>query len=136
MMKKEKCCLLVEDDREDQDFFLDALHSVSSSTGCYTVSNGEEALVMLLQKDCAPDYIFTDLNMPRMDGLEFLRNLRAIEQFKSIPVIVYSSDYSEEQIRKAQALGAVAFYSKTRMDVLKEILRKYFPEHRNTFSIL
>ena len=135
-MKKEKCCLLVEDDREDQEFFLDALHTVSSSTGCYAVGNGEEALLTLLQKGCEPDYIFTDLNMPRMDGIEFLRNLRAIERFRSIPVIVYSSDYSEEQIRKAQALGAIAFYSKTGMDVLKEILKKYFPAHKNTFSIL
>jgi CheY-like chemotaxis protein len=125
-MKKEKYCLLVEDDPEDQEFFIDALHHVSSTTGCYAVSNGEEALYTLLQVDFNPDYIFTDLNMPKMDGFEFLRILRNMERFRNIPVIVYSSDYSEELIQKVKALGVMAYYSKTRIGALKDILKKYF----------
>ena len=127
-MRKEKYCLLVEDDPDDQDLFIDALHHVSSTTGCYAVSNGEEALYTLLQADFNPDYIFTDLNMPRMDGFEFLRILRSMERLRNIPVIVYSSDYSEEQIQKLKALGVMAYYSKTRIGVLKEILKQYFRE--------
>jgi CheY-like chemotaxis protein len=126
-MNSKPCCLLVEDDPEDQEFFLDALHSASSDAGCYAVSNGEEALFTLLQDDFEPDYIFTDINMPRMDGLEFLRILKGLEKFRDIPVIVYTSDYSEDQIKKVKALGAIAIYSKTRWSALKEILKKYFP---------
>lgn len=121
-----KTCLLVEDDPEDQEFFLDALHRVSEKTGCYAVSNGEEALSTLLEEDLFPDYIFTDINMPKMNGFEFLAVLKGIEKFKDIPIIIYSSDYSEEKIQKAKRLGAAAFYSKTRVNVLRSILTKYF----------
>ena len=109
MSSKTKCCLLVEDDPEDQEFFIDALHSISSTTGCYAVANGEEALVTLAQEQFTPDYIFTDINMPRMGGLEFLKNLKRIEKFRNIPVIIYSSEYSEVQIQKVKSLGAQPF---------------------------
>ena len=128
MSSKTKCCLLVEDDPEDQEFFIDALHSVSSTTGCYAVTNGEEALFTLAQERFNPDYIFTDINMPRMDGLEFLEKLKGIEKFRNIPVIIYSSKYSEVQLQKVKTLGASAIFSKTRMGALKEILKKYFQE--------
>jgi CheY-like chemotaxis protein len=136
MMTDGKCCLLVEDDPEDQEFFIDVLHSISTTAGCYAVANGEDALFTLLNEDFRPDYIFTDLNMPRMGGLEFIKILKGIEKFKTIPVIVYSSDYSEEQIQKVKALGASAIYSKTRMGALKGILNKYFADSSNGRTIL
>lgn len=136
MAKGMKSCLLIEDDPEDQEFFLDALHSISSTTGCYAVANGEEALFTLLQDGVLPDYIFTDLHMPRMGGLEFLKIIKSIEKFRNIPVIIYSSDYSDEQIQKVKGLGADAIYSKNRMSALKDILKKYFAEPPNGSTIL
>lgn len=127
-MIRNRCCLLIEDDPEDQEFFMQALREVSSTTGCYAVGNGAEALRALLQENVRPNYIFTDIHMPLMDGFEFLKELRGIEQFKDIPVIVYSSDSSVQQIQRTRTFGVTAFYSKARMDVLQEILRKYFPE--------
>lgn len=128
-MERGKYCLLVEDDPEDQEIFMDALHHVSPTTGCYAVSNGEEALFTLMQEAFLPDYIFTDLNMPRMDGFEFLKILRDIKKFRDIPVIIYSSYYSEEHIQKAKAFGVTAVYSKSRVSVLKDILRRHFSEN-------
>jgi CheY-like chemotaxis protein len=128
IMTKVKCCLLVEDDPEDQELFIDALHSITSTVGCYAVANGEEAMFTLLQEGLEPDFIFTDLNMPRMNGLEFLKTVRSIERFKSIPIIVFSSEYSEELIEKVKRLGASAFYSKTRPGILVDILKRYFVE--------
>ncbi len=131
-MSKEKYCLLVDDDPEDQEFFIDALHSVSSNIACHAVSNGEEALFTLLQEDFKPDYIFTDLNMPRMDGFEFLKILQGIEKFRSIPVIVFSSDCSEQHINKAKQLGAKAIYSKTRLGALPEMLKAYMVDAQSS----
>jgi CheY-like chemotaxis protein len=133
---KKKYCLLVEDDPEDQELFIDALHSISPTMGCYAVSNGEEALFTLMQEDFKPDYIFTDLNMPRMNGLEFLKLLRQIEKFQSIPVIVFSSHYSEDFIEVVKQLGVTGFYSKTTIGILAEILKKYFPEPTTPATIL
>jgi CheY-like chemotaxis protein len=126
----------VEDDPEDQELFINALHSISPTVGCYAVGNGEEALFTLLEEAFKPDYIFTDLNMPRMNGFEFLKALRGIEKFRSIPVIVFSSDYSEDQIQKAKKLGATAFYSKTRFGMIAEVLRKYFAEPSSNATVL
>lgn len=128
MNSRAKYCLLVEDDPEDQDIFIDALHSISSTAGCYAVANGEEALLTLTQEQFTPDYIFTDLDMPRMGGLEFLKRLKKLEKFQNIPVIIYSGGWSEVQIQKIKKLGAKAIYAKTRMDILQEILKRYFLE--------
>ncbi|MEX2233331.1 MAG: response regulator [Cyclobacteriaceae bacterium] len=130
MNSKTQCCLLIEDDPEDQEFFLDALHSVSANTGCYAVSNGEEALFMLQHERLSPDFIFTDVNMPRMGGLEFLKKIKRIESLQNIPVIVYSSNYSEDEAQKVKQLGALAVYCKTRISALKDILKKYFHDSR------
>lgn len=131
MVNKFKTCLLVEDDPEDRDFFVKTLLNVSSKTGCYSVSNGEEALAALMEDGVIPDYIFTDIQMPRMNGLEFLKTIKDHRELKDIPVIVYSSSYCDEQVQKVKNLGAVAFYSKARFNVLPEILRKYFGEARS-----
>ena len=135
-MTRDICCLLVEDDPEDQEFFVETLHGVSSTVGCYAVSNGEEALFALTQENITPDYIFTDLNMPKMDGFEFLKNLREIEKFKQTPVIIYTSDVSRENILRAKKLGAIAIYSKTRMSALTDILKRHFVEVDNNQTVL
>lgn len=135
MLTKSKSCLLVEDDPEDQQFFMEALHSVSNCVGCYAVGNGEEALSALLRDDFWPDYIFTDLHMPRMDGFEFIKIIKGIEKFRSIPIIVYSSDFSDSQLERVKALGATAFYSKTRLSALPEILRRYFTERSSHAAV-
>jgi CheY-like chemotaxis protein len=126
MKSRLKTCLLVEDDREDQEFFMSTLNEISETAACYVVENGEEALNALREDKIIPHYIFTDLNMPRMNGFEFIKRLKGIEAYQHIPVIVYSTDYSEEHIKSVKNLGATAFYRKTRLSILKEILRKYF----------
>jgi CheY-like chemotaxis protein len=126
MSEKTKSCLLIENDPEDQEIFLDALHGITYDWGCYAVSNGEEALFTLVEEDFIPDYIFTEIRMPRMDGFEFMKILKRIEKFRNVPVIVYTADFSEETIQKAKELGAIAVFSKTRVSALKDILRRYF----------
>ncbi|MBT1706173.1 response regulator [Chryseosolibacter indicus] len=125
MASKTKSCLLIESDPEDQEFFLNTISDVASDVGCYAVSDGEEALFTLFKEDFKPDYIFTALTMPRMNGLEFIKVLKGIEKFRHIPVIVYTFAYSEDHIHKVTKLGATAIYSKARMGVLKDILKKY-----------
>jgi CheY-like chemotaxis protein len=131
MINKAKTCLLVEDDPEDQEFFMETLQSVSSRTGCYAVSNGEEALLTLTEERLKPDYIFTDMQMPKMNGFEFLKRLRALKEYRNTPVIIYSSSYCEDQFKVMKQLGAIAFYSKTRFNMLQHILRKYFSEPKS-----
>jgi CheY-like chemotaxis protein len=121
-----KTCLLIENDPEDQEFFIDTLHRISSKAGCYAVPNCEEALFTLTQEYIEPDYIFIEWSTPGMSGPDFLKILKGIEKFGGIPVIVFSSDYSEDQMQRLKSLGATAVYSKTRFGILGDILAKYF----------
>ena len=127
-MKLGISCLLVEDDPEDQEFFLETLHSVAEDTGCYAVSNGEEALIVLSDEGVSPDIIFTDLNMPKLDGLSFIKRVRQIEKFRDVPIIIYTSHFSEKDIERAKALRVSAIYSKTRIGALKNILVRHLPQ--------
>jgi CheY-like chemotaxis protein len=124
-MNRERYWLLVEDDVEDQRFFLETLHNVSKNTGCYVASNGEEALFALTEEGLTPDIIFTDLSMPKIDGLQFLKLLRGIEKFEHTPVVIYTSHFSDEQIRRAKELRVSAIYSKTGIGALGEILKRH-----------
>ena len=60
-----------------------------------------------------PDLIFLDLNLPRLDGRDVLRLLKAEERTKGIPVIIVSSSEREEDVRKAYELGASSYVSKS-----------------------
>jgi CheY-like chemotaxis protein len=59
-----------------------------------------------------PDFIFLDINMSKMDGWKCLNELKKDESLKHIPVIMYSTSSTEEEIKKAYQLGAVHFLKK------------------------
>jgi len=72
--------------------------------------NGADALTEV-QK--APfDLILSDINMPAMDGLEFLRNLANIESAKSIPVVMITTEGSEARVVEALSVGAKGYIRK------------------------
>jgi CheY-like chemotaxis protein len=67
---------------------------------------------VLSASDTLPDYIFVDLNMPRMGGLQFLKEIKQTETLKHIPVIIYSTSSNPGDIAKTRELGAVSFVTK------------------------
>ncbi|SPE41649.1 Response regulator receiver protein [Candidatus Sulfopaludibacter sp. SbA3] len=77
---------------------------------CVEASNGQEALQVLGTEWV--DAILTDINMPVMDGEELLRNLAANDLTRSIPVIVISTDATENRIERLLSLGARGYVTK------------------------
>ena len=73
-------------------------------------SNGIEALEKLATVDV--DIIITDLNMPQMDGLELIKNLRADERYKAMPIIMVSTESAEMDKKMAKDLGASTYIVK------------------------
>jgi CheY-like chemotaxis protein len=129
-MIEPKICLLVDDDPDDQEVFLTALSDVSSSVLCLVAPDGDRALELLHNKDTIPHYVFLDLNMPRMDGFEFLTAMKKSSVLKNIPVIVYSTTSHKGQIERVKKLGATEFYTKTyKYNELCNLLKKYFGEN-------
>lgn len=79
-------------------------------SACLEASNGQEALDLLREEWV--DAILTDINMPGVDGEQFLRRLAEDEVLRSIPVIVISTDATRNRIERLLSLGARGYITK------------------------
>lgn len=104
--------MLVDDDEDDQEIFLSVIANVAPAVTCSLAANGYEALKSLAEYDILPDLIFLDLNMPLMDGKQFLREVKKDTRFKQIPVIVLTTSSDTATINATKALGAENFVTK------------------------
>lgn len=104
--------LIVDDDPDDVQFFCNALYESNKPYYCISVTNAEEALLFIENTLINPEFIFLDLNMPRVDGKECLIKLKSNPQSKNIPVIVYSTTSHKKEIEELYKLGAAKFITK------------------------
>lgn len=104
--------LLVDDDATDRELFLDAINLVGRKYEVVEASNGEEALAYLNGAATLPGLIILDLNMPVKDGRQTLRELKAHEVYRSIPVCIMSTSSAHFDVRSAYDNGANLFLVK------------------------
>jgi len=117
--------MLIDDDDDDQEIFVTALKSVSHEAACSCYFNAEEALKLLISGDEKPEVIFLDLNMPVMNGRQFLTEIKKIDKLKEIPVIIFSTSSHAPTIQATKDLGASDFITKpASFEALKEILKQ------------
>lgn len=99
--------LLVEDSPDDAELAMRALKEVTPRSGLHWARDGESALAWLTtQRNNPPECILLDLKMPRLDGFEVLKRLKADAGIRSIPVLVMVSTTEGPDIERALALGA------------------------------
>jgi two-component system response regulator len=103
--------LLVEDNPADISLTKEALNRNEIVNEIYVVHNGVEAL-NFLEKKHRPDLIFLDLNLPKMTGLEVLKEIKEHEKYKRIPVIILTISNNEEDLIKAYDLHANCYINK------------------------
>ena len=110
----ERKILIIDDDADDRDFFKEALREIDNDIACITARNGLEALNLLVACDqsALPDYIFLDLNMPRMGGRQCLTQLKSLQALKDIPVIIFTTSKLPDDREEMKRLGAVGFITK------------------------
>jgi len=112
-MSKVSLLLLVDDDPDDQHVFAEALSEIDDSVSLLTASNGLEALERLVNTTLPlPDLIFLDLNMPKMNGKQFLRELKNRTQLSQIPIVIYSTSSARIDKEETLSLGASDFIVK------------------------
>lgn len=109
--------LYVEDDDGAYFLFEIALRQADSDIQLFRASDGEEALAFLRQSESGedaprPDLILLDLNLPKRDGFEVLRNLKTTESWRSIPVIVFTTSSRDSDRDNSLALGAQQYVIK------------------------
>lgn len=116
--------LLIDDDEDDQEIFVTAASAVSESVRCIAILDAREALRKLSDKEINPDVIFLDLNMPIMNGQQFLSELKKHHELRAIPVIIFSTSSSHHTIKSLKDLGASDFITKPSLyNELVEILK-------------
>ncbi len=99
-----KFILFVDDNKAEQKLFTELLKEIDKNSFYSLADNGKDALDYLLSQNGIIDLIILDINMPVMDGIEFLKRRKDIDAIYNIPVIVYTSD--ESCISEVKKLGA------------------------------
>ncbi|HYF69269.1 MAG TPA: response regulator [Ohtaekwangia sp.] len=105
-------CFLIDDDTDDQEIFCTVLGSLFPKIICITAGNGQVALDKLLSGEVSPDVIFLDLNMPLMNGRQFLKEVNRHTRLCSIPVTVLSTSADQDTKASVLELGARQFITK------------------------
>lgn len=118
-MKELKPFLLVEDSAKDRELIIEALRENHISNRIDVARDGEEALDYLFRRsgfaDRAPgnpSVILLDIKMPKVDGLEVLRQIKGEEKLKIIPVVILTSSREQSDLIKGYDLGVNAYVVK------------------------
>ncbi len=109
---EKKIFMIIDDDDDDRFFFKEVITEILNSAECIEAYDGADALDQLGKAEELPNFIFLDVNMPRMDGRECLKELKRDAKLKSIPVIMYSTTFSRESINEFLKLGASSYLTK------------------------
>ncbi|HEX9981478.1 MAG TPA: response regulator [Flavobacterium sp.] len=111
---KKHSILLVEDDDLDMISVQRSLNKIGGNYDLHTAYNGIEALQMLKDKDAAlhPDVILLDLNMPRMNGIEFLKILRHDDDLKHLSVFIMTTSAESADRSLTEELGISGYVIK------------------------
>jgi CheY-like chemotaxis protein len=104
--------LLVDDDVDDHLFFKEAIELINPSLQCDTATNGQLALDKLKVSTSLPDIIFLDLNMPIMNGFDFLIQIKKENQLNKIPVGIFTTSNILRDKELTKEFGAQFFLTK------------------------
>jgi two-component system chemotaxis response regulator CheY len=104
--------VLIVDDSPSMRAFVRRVMDLSGFEvdACLNAGNGVQGLALLEKQ--AVDIILTDINMPEMNGEDFLRHLEEHDRYRKIPVVVISTDATESRMQRMMQLGAKGYISK------------------------
>jgi CheY-like chemotaxis protein len=109
--------LLIDDHPSDAKLFEHAMEQSVTRAKVYWVATAEEGLEYLRREGrfagvSRPKLVVADLNMPAMDGFEFLRQARANTELSTVPIVIFSSSRAPKDVARAYRLGANSFITK------------------------
>ena len=119
MIKEIRTILLVEDSDADAEMTVDALRQAKLANPIVRVEDGVEALDYLFsrgeyadQANGSPAVVLLDIKMPRLDGIEVLREIRSSDKLRHVPVVILSSSREETDLARSWDLGVNAYVVK------------------------
>ena len=120
MKSSEVDILLVEDSQNDMDLAMHALRRENLANSIFVVRDGEDALDFLFCRgafkqrsfDHPPKLVLLDLKLPKVDGIEVLKQIKADSRTKTIPVVIMTSSKEERDLVNGYNLGANSYIQK------------------------
>ena len=97
--------LNVDDDIEDSEIFCDALKAIDPQISCIHLDNCYRAIDFLNTSKLLPDFVFIDINMPKMNGLECVQKIRENKKLKKLKIIMYSTGFNPEDLNEFTKIG-------------------------------
>lgn len=124
-MMNPKKILIIDDDPDDQEFLLEAIHELYPDAHNVIKSDGAAALEYIEHNPPPPTLIFLDLNMPLVDGYEFLSKFKNRPRNNSSRIIIYTTSSHPNDMARTRELGADDFMTKVAdLGVLKKRIRQ------------
>lgn len=118
--------VLADDEENDRLLFTEALGELKIKAIIHTVNDGVELMDYLIKPDITlPQLLFLDLNMPKKNGFECLKEIRANDQLNNIAIAIFSTSLSEKDIEQTLINGANVYINKPNsFEELKQALNK------------
>ena len=108
-----KLAFFIDDDLDDQEIFSMAIHEISDSITCVFANDGISALEIIKANDSfIPDWIFIDVNMPRMNGIKCLSEIKKFKHLEHVPIFIYSTSAETSVVEESKKIGATGFIKK------------------------
>ncbi len=103
---------MVEDDIIETMKFNRTVSSLNVDCSINEAKNGEEAINFLMESDQLPDIIILDLNMPKINGIEFLKIMKSYDKLKGIPTIILTTSTSQKDLLECNKIGVSGYMVK------------------------
>jgi CheY-like chemotaxis protein len=126
--------MVVDDDSDDIELFVEAVHEIDARLVCQSSSSGMEALTLLESTTIKPEIIFVDMNMPILNGKEFVKLIRQNKIYNDTKLFLYSTVDLSRNLPEMKLIGADGFlrkpisYSALKND-LSEVIHNCLKSH-------
>ena len=127
-MKTSYTILYADDDQEDLHLISEAFEKHTDNLRVAHAYNGAEALKFLAhmnRSSILPCLIILDINMPIMDGIETLREIKKVEDYKNIPVVMFSTSSHPADKRIAESLGAAYITKPAKYGEMEKLVEQF-----------
>jgi CheY-like chemotaxis protein len=129
-MKKLDCILFIDDDEDDNFFHQVVVKEMDGAHHIQIAESGFEALDFIKNRAKIPDLIFLDINMPKMNGWEFLEEYRKLQRDHETIIIMLTTSLNPMDKERSEKIPEIKGFKTKPLDaeMLKEIMRQHFDE--------
>lgn len=125
-MNKNGAIIIVEDDTDDQEMFIEVFKELNYKNELIFFNDGQEALSYLTAKTSEPFIVFSDINMPKLSGMELRNKIHENEdvRLKTIPYLFFTTSAEQEAVVDAYSKSIQGFFIKpSRFQDLKSVIK-------------